>query len=101
MASPRQLRRRCSVLVVSSPHPLARRIHDRVLGLLGTALLKTEMCERLGELGRQDEVPTTLAELRAALDQSIVELRAIMAELRTLPAAETSDPSENAPAAQS
>ncbi len=86
---------------MAAPHPLARRIHDRVLGLLGTALLKTEMCERLGELGRQDEVPTTLAELRAALEQTIVELRAIMAELRSLPAPEHQPPSEeDAPATQ-
>ena len=68
-----------------APHPLARRIHDRVLGLLGTALVKTEMCETLGNLGRQDEIPATLAELRSALEETIVELRAIMAELRTVP----------------
>jgi signal transduction histidine kinase len=85
---------------VSAPHPLARRIHDRVLGLLGTALLKTEMCERLGELGRQDEIPATLAELRAALDQSIVELRAVMAELRTLPVPDHPSLSEPPPASQ-
>jgi signal transduction histidine kinase len=70
---------------VPAPHPLARRIHDRVLGLLGTALVKTEMCETLGNLGRQDEIPATLAELRSALEETIVELRAIMAELRTVP----------------
>jgi hypothetical protein len=64
--------------------PLARRIHDRVLGQLGTALLKTELCERLGELDRQDEIPPALAELRVALEVAIVELRAIMAELRTV-----------------
>ena len=58
-----------------APHPLARRIHDRVLQLLGTALLKTEMCEQLGQLGREDEIMDTL-----------VELRAIMADLRTPPA---------------
>jgi signal transduction histidine kinase len=73
---------------VPAPHPLARRIHDRVLGLLGTALVKTEMCETLGNLGRQDEIPATLAELRSALEETIVELRAIMAELRTVPADE-------------
>jgi hypothetical protein len=67
-----------------APHPLARRIHDRVLGLLGTALVKTEMCETLGQLGRQDEIPATLVELRAALEQTVVELRGIMAELRTV-----------------
>ena len=68
-----------------APHPLARRIHDRVLGLLGTALVKTEMCETLGQLGREAEVPATLEELRSALEQTIVELREIMAELRTAP----------------
>ncbi len=65
-----------------APHPLAVRIHDRVLGLIGTALMKTEMCERLTELGRQDELAPTLLELRGALDQAILELRGIMAELR-------------------
>jgi signal transduction histidine kinase len=65
-----------------APHPLARRIHDRVLGLLGAALVKTEMCETLGKLGRQDEIPATLAELRSALEETVVELRSIMAELR-------------------
>ena len=73
---------------IAAPHPLARRIHDRVLGLLGTALVKTEMCETLGRLGRQDEIPGTLAELRSALEETVVELRSIMAELRTVPADE-------------
>ena len=67
-----------------APHPLARRIHDRVLGLLGTALVKTEMCETLGRLGREDEIPATLLELRSALEDTIIELRSIMAELRTI-----------------
>ena len=66
-----------------APHPLARRIHDRVLGLLGTALVKTEMCETLGRLGREEEIPATLDELRSALEDTVVELRSIMAELRT------------------
>jgi Histidine kinase len=67
---------------MSTPHPLAVRIHDRVLGLIGTALMKTEMCERLAELGREDEIASTLAELRSALDQTVIELRSIMADLR-------------------
>jgi len=79
------------------PHPLARRIHDRVLGLLGTALMKTEMCETLGQLGRQDEIPPTLVELRSTLEQTIVELREIMAELRTVHTDQ--DPSLKKPAA--
>ena len=69
-----------------APHPLARRIHDRVLQLLGTALLKTEMCEQLGQLGREDEILDTLVELRATLEETVGELRANMADLRTLPA---------------
>ena len=71
---------------MQAPHPLARRIHDRVLQLLGTALLKTEMCEQLGRLGREDEILDTLGELRATLEETVGELRSIMADLRTLPA---------------
>jgi len=73
---------------MNAPHPLARRIHDRVLGLLGTALVKTEMCETLGQLGREKEILPTLLELRLVLEDTVVELRAIMAELRTEPADE-------------
>ncbi len=40
------------------------------------------MCERLAELGRHDQLAPTLGELRDALDQTVVELRGIMAELR-------------------
>ena len=68
---------------MAAPHPLARRIHDRVLGQIGTALMKTEMCETLERLGRQDEIPATLVELRSALEETVLELREIMAELRT------------------
>ncbi len=64
------------------PHPLAERIHNRTLQLLGSALLQSEMCEQLIQLGRADEVPATLAELRGSLEQAVVELRSIMAELR-------------------
>jgi len=71
---------------VPAPHPLARRIHDRVLQLLGTALLKTEMCEQLGRLGREDEIIGTLVELRATLEETIGELRSIMSDLRSVPA---------------
>ncbi len=69
-----------------APHPLARRIHDRVLQHLATALLKTEMCEQLGWLGRQDEVADTLIELRATLEASVGELRSIISDLRTVSA---------------
>jgi len=66
-----------------APHPLARRIHDRVLQLLGTALLQTEMCEQLGRLGREGEITSTLIELRATLEETVDELRSIMSDLRT------------------
>ncbi|HEY3060902.1 MAG TPA: histidine kinase [Chloroflexota bacterium] len=65
-----------------TPHPLAERIHDRVLQLLGSAMLQSEMAEQLHKLGRYDDVPPTLVELRSSLDQAVVELRGIMAELR-------------------
>jgi signal transduction histidine kinase len=73
----------------NTPHPIARRIHDRVLQLLGSALLKTEFCEQLAQLGRGEEVPANLTELRETLEMSVVELRAIMADLRELAAADS------------
>jgi signal transduction histidine kinase len=69
--------------VVMAPHPLAKRIHDGVLQLVGTAMIKADMAEQLELLGRHDDVPMTLLELRSALDEAVVELRAIMAELRS------------------
>ena len=68
-----------------APHPLARRIHDGVMQLLGTALMKTEMCEQLARLGRHDEVPASLAELRTALEDTVAELRVLLVEMRALP----------------
>ena len=67
---------------VGNAHPLATRIHDGVLQMLGSALLKAEMVEQLGYLGRTDEVPAQLTELRTALEQAVFELRGIMTELR-------------------
>jgi hypothetical protein len=45
-------------------------------------MLQVEMCEQLGQLGREDEVPPLLGELRSALEQAVVELRTIMTDLR-------------------
>jgi signal transduction histidine kinase len=67
---------------VPAPHPLARRIHDGVLQLVGTAMIKADRAETLMRLGRHDEVPATLIELRSALDDTVVELRSIMADLK-------------------
>ena len=82
---PRHRANRRSIQVTSvapAVHPLAARIHDRVLQLVGLAMVKADMAEQLGRLGRQDEVPAALAELRSALDQTVVELRAIMVDLK-------------------
>jgi signal transduction histidine kinase len=77
------------------PHPLAQRIHNRVLQLLGAALMQSEMCEQLGRLGREQEIPATLAELRESLEQAVIELRAIMAELRETAAEDTAETLKN------
>jgi signal transduction histidine kinase len=69
--------------MLAAPHPLAERIHNQVLQLLGSAMMQAEMCEQLSQLGRQDEVPAMLGELRSSLEQAVVELRAIMTDLRT------------------
>jgi signal transduction histidine kinase len=61
---------------------LAKRIHDGVLQLVGTAMMKAEMAEQLGRLGRHEEVPAQLVELRQTLDETVVELRSIMSELK-------------------
>ena len=74
---------------IGNAHPLATRIHDGVLQMLGSALLKAEMVEQLGYLGRTDEVPAQLSDLRSALEQAVFELRGIMTELRS-----TDTPSE-------
>ncbi len=73
------------------PHPLATRLHDGAMQLLGAALLKTEMCEQLEARGRADEIPAQLVELRSSLVATIVELRSIMTGLR-LPADESDAP---------
>jgi signal transduction histidine kinase len=83
------------------PHPLARRIHDRVLGNLATALIKTELCEQLGRLGREEQILETLAELRAMLEQTVDELRLIMVDLRTLPVDEGAVEHQGSSAARS
>jgi signal transduction histidine kinase len=68
--------------MTTAPHPIAERIHDRVLQLLGAAMLQSEMAEHLSELGRQDEVQATLGDLRTSLDLTVIELRRIMSDLR-------------------
>ncbi len=69
-----------------APPLLASRIHDGVMQLLGTALLKTELCEQLARFGRADEIPDSLTELRSALEDTLVELRSLMTDLQHPPA---------------
>jgi len=61
---------------------LARRIHDGVLQLVGTAMLKADTAETLMRLGRTDEVSVALVELRSALDDTVIELRSILSDLK-------------------
>jgi signal transduction histidine kinase len=75
--------------VEPAAHPLAKRIHDRVLQLIGPALINAELAEKLDFLGRNSEVVDALVELRSALDETVVELRSIMSELRTQATDET------------
>jgi signal transduction histidine kinase len=65
-----------------SSSALAARIHNSVLQLLGSALLKAELAEALSRMGRGDEVPAHLNEMRTALEDAATELRSIMADLR-------------------
>ena len=45
-------------------------------------MMKAELADRLGKLGRHDEASEALGDLRSALDETVVELRAIMADLK-------------------
>jgi len=55
-------------------------------------MLKSEMCETLGELGRAEEIPGQVGELREALEGAVVELRSIMSELRAAGAQDSPRP---------
>ena len=44
-------------------------------------MIKAELAETLARLGRDDEVPAALIELRSALDDTVVELRSIIVDL--------------------
>jgi signal transduction histidine kinase len=67
--------------MMNAPHPIAERIHDPVLQLLGAAMLQSELAEHLNEQRRHDEVQSTLAELRTSLERAVDELRGIMSDL--------------------
>ena len=45
-------------------------------------MLKADTAETLMRLGRTDEVSVALVELRSALDDTVIELRSIMSDLK-------------------
>lgn len=70
---------------ILEPHAVGRladRIHDDVLQLLGSAMLKAELCEQLGIIGRASDIPARLQELREVLDLACTSLRDVMVDLR-------------------
>ena len=65
---------------------IADRIHDDVLQRLGVAMLKAELCEHLYSAERVPDMAAPLGDLREMLEHVCVELRELMAELRSAPA---------------
>jgi signal transduction histidine kinase len=64
---------------------LADRIHNGVLQHLGAAMLKAELCEHLYAAERIPDMVGPLRNLRETLEQVCLELRGVMAELRSAP----------------
>lgn len=47
-------------------------------------MMKAELAETLTRLGRHEDVSPVLAELRTTLEETVIELRSIMADLKNL-----------------
>jgi signal transduction histidine kinase len=62
---------------------LADRIHNDVLQHLGAAMLKAELCEHLFAAELHPGVLRPLRDLREMLEHACLELRGVMAELRS------------------
>lgn len=60
---------------------VAARIHDDVLQSLGAALLQSELCQRLWELGQPEQALGELGDLTKQLESAVDALREIMNEL--------------------
>lgn len=61
---------------------IARLLHDEVLQSFATCLLKAQLCERLAEMGRYDQVRSELPALEKALSDTIDRVRAIAVMLK-------------------
>lgn len=61
---------------------IARLLHDDVLQSFATCLLKAQLCERLAEMGRYDQVKSELPALEKALSDTIDRVRAIAVMLK-------------------
>ena len=65
---------------------LSDRIHNDVLQHLGAAMLKAELCEHLFATELYKDALSPLRDLREMLEHACLELRDVMAELRSTPA---------------
>ncbi len=61
---------------------VVQRIHDDILQSLGTGLLRADVCSRLLQMDKQEELAEALVSLRQNLDFAIESLRDLMIEIR-------------------
>lgn len=61
---------------------LAKLLHDDVLQAFGTCLLKVQLCERLAQLERYDQLRSELPRLQETLNETIDKVRAVVSALR-------------------
>lgn len=63
---------------------VAREIHDGPAQDLANVVLKAEICERLFDVNRMDELRVELQELKSAVKESLTEIRKIIHNLRPM-----------------
>ncbi len=61
-----------------------QQIHDEVMQSLATALNQVELIERLSAAGRFSELPVVARATRESVTAAVLELRGVMAALRSL-----------------
>lgn len=61
---------------------LVDRIHDDILQGLGTSLLKTDICSKLLQMEKSNELAEAFVSLRHSIDGAIESLRDLMVEIR-------------------
>lgn len=64
---------------------IAQVLHDDVLQAFATCLLKAQLCERLVQLERYDQVNKELISLQDSLNETIDQVRALTMTLKQLP----------------